>query len=103
LWCHWQEATNLGEIGYPFIDMQADGSFVISKPEGSGGAVNLETVSEQLLYEVADPAAYYTPDVVADFTSVHLTQPKPDQVHVAPGKGRPATDTYKVSIAYRHG
>jgi hypothetical protein len=103
LWCNWQEAVNLGDVGYPFVDVEPDGSFVISKPPGSGGAVNLETVSEQLLYEVADPAAYFTPDVVADFTSVQLSQPGQDTVHVSPGRGRPATDTYKVSIAYRAG
>jgi len=103
LWCNWQQAANLGDVGYPFVDIQPDGSFVISKPDGSGGAVNLETVSEQLLYEVADPAAYFTPDVVADFTSMKLTQQGKDRVHVAPARGRPATDSYKVSIAYRNG
>lgn len=103
LWCHWQEAANLGDVGYPFVDLLPDGSFVVSKPAGSGGAVNLETVSEQLLYEVADPAAYFTPDVVADFTSIQLTQHGPVAVHVSPARGLPATDTYKVSIAYRDG
>ena len=103
LWCNWQEAADLGDVGYPLVDMLPDGSFTITKPAGSGGAVNIETVSEQLLYEVADPAAYFTPDVVADFTSIQLTQQGPDAVHVSPGRGRPATDTYKVSIAYRHG
>src|SRR5262245_51802072 len=72
LWCNWENANDLANVGYPFVDIEADGGFVISKPPGSGGAVNLETVSEQLLYEVGDPAAYLTPDVVADFTSVSL-------------------------------
>lgn len=103
LWCHWDQARDLANVGYPFIDMQADGGFAISKPDGSGGAVNLETVSEQLLYEVGDPAAYLTPDVVADFTSVGLQSAGADRVHVSPARGRPATDTYKVSIAYRNG
>src|SRR5262249_6695570 len=67
------------------------------------GAVNRETVSEQLLYEVGDPAAYLTPDVVADFTSVRLAETGPDEVRVDHARGRPATDTYKVSIAYRDG
>ncbi len=103
LWCHWQEAANLADVGYPFVDLEPDGSFVLSKPAGSGGAVNLETVSEQLLYEVADPAAYLTPDVVADFTSMTLTGDGPDRVRITPAQGRPATDSYKVSIAYRDG
>jgi len=103
LWCHWDEAKDLGNVGYPFVDARDDGGFSISKPAGSGGAVNIETVAEQLLYEVGDPAAYLTPDVVADFTSVQLQSAGPDQVHVSPGRGKPATDTFKVSIAYRSG
>src|SRR5262249_7324756 len=69
LWCNWEE-TDLAEVGYPVAEMEPDGSFVLTKPDGTGGAVNEETVVEQLLYEVGDPAAYLTPDVVADFTSV---------------------------------
>lgn len=103
LWCHWDEAKDLTNVGYPLVDLQADGGFTISKPESSGGAVNLETVSDQLLYEVGDPAAYLTPDVVADFTSVKLDALGSDRVHVSPARGKPATDTYKVSIAYRNG
>jgi hypothetical protein len=103
LWCNWQEAPDLANVGYPIVQMQHDGAFTISKPEGTGGAVNLETVSEQLLYEVADPAAYLTPDVVADFTSVSLTQAGPDVVRIENARGRAATDTCKVSIAYRDG
>ncbi|MCI0682797.1 MAG: DUF1446 domain-containing protein [Gemmataceae bacterium] len=103
LWCHWQDAKDLANVGYPFVDMSDDGGFTISKPEGSGGAVNLETVSEQLLYEVGDPAAYLTPDVVADFTSVQLHHAGPDRVQVSPARGQPATGTFKASIAYRDG
>jgi hypothetical protein len=65
--------------------------------------VNLETVAEQLLYEVGDPSAYLTPDVVADFTSLELTQTGPVAVQAHQVRGKPATETYKVSIAYRHG
>src|SRR5262249_31240251 len=89
--------------GYPFVDIEEDGSFTISKPAGSSGAVNVETVAEQLLYEVGDPAAYLTPDVTADFTSVALAQAGPDAVRVTGAKGRPAPPRYKVSIAYRDG
>src|SRR5262249_29650316 len=77
--------------------------FRITKPPGSGGAVNRETVAEQLLYEVGDPAAYLTPDVTADFTSVKLSEEGADVVAVRGARGRPATDSYKVSIAYREG
>ena len=65
--------------------------------------MNCETIAEQLLYEVGDPAAYLTPDVVADFTSVTLKQEGPTSVVIQGARGRPATDTYKVSIAYRDG
>jgi hypothetical protein len=103
MWCNYDEAPDLANVGYPLVDVDPDGSFTITKPAGSGGAVNVETIGEQLLYEVEDPAAYLTPDVVADFTSVELRQAGPDAVRVSTGRGRPATDTYKVSIAYRDG
>src|SRR5262249_37476260 len=102
LWCNWQEA-DLANVGYPIADIAADGSFTVSRPPGTGGAVNVETVSEQLLYEVGDPARYLTPDVVADFTSVTLAETAPEVVTVRDARGRPAPDRYKVSIAYRDG
>jgi hypothetical protein len=102
LWCNWQE-TDLALVGYPLADIEASGAFVLTKPSGSGGAVNRETVSEQLLYEVGDPSAYLTPDVVADFTGVELTEIGRDEVRIAGARGKPATDSYKVSIAYRDG
>jgi hypothetical protein len=102
LWCNWQE-TDLSNVGYPIAEIAADGTFTVTKPPDTGGAVNIETVSEQLLYEVGDPAAYLTPDVVADFTSVSPAMLGPDQVRVSAARGRPATDSYKVSIAYRDG
>jgi hypothetical protein len=102
LWINWTEC-DLADVGYPFADVGEDGSFVISKPAGTGGAVNLETVSEQLLYEVGDPAAYLSPDVTADFTSPTISAAGSDAVKVAGARGKPATDTYKVSAAYRDG
>lgn len=103
LWCNWREAPDLANVGYPIVEVEEDGAFVVTKPLDTGGAVNLETVSEQLLYEVGDPAAYITPDVVADFTSVTLAQAGRDAVRVTTERGQPATDSYKVSIAYRAG
>jgi hypothetical protein len=103
LWCNWQEASDLANVGYPIAEVVADGTLSLAKPPDTGGAVNVETVSEQLLYEVGDPAEYLTPDVVADFTSVRLEQAGPDRVRITGARGRPATDSYKVSIAYRDG
>jgi hypothetical protein len=103
LWCNWQEAPDLANVGYPIAEIEPNGRFRLTKPTGSGGAVNCETASEQLLYEVADPAAYLTPDVVADFSSVTLATVATDVVEVRGARGRPATDSYKVSIAYRDG
>jgi hypothetical protein len=102
LWCNWRE-TSLADVGYPIAEIREDGSFTITKPPGTGGAVNVETVSEQLLYEVGDPAAYLTPDVVADFTSIRLTERGQDLVEVTGARGRPAPDKLKVSISYRDG
>jgi hypothetical protein len=102
LWINWEE-TNLDLVGYPIAEVEADGTCRITKPAGTGGAVNVETVGEQLLYEVGDPVAYKTPDVVADFTSVTLHDLGNDTVEVRSPRGEPATDTYKVSIAYRDG
>jgi hypothetical protein len=102
LWCNWQD-TDLALVGYPIAEIAEDGSFTISKPDGTGGAVNRETIAEQLLYEVGDPAAYLTPDVVADFTSVRLDEVAPNVVAVTGARGKPAPERLKVSIAYRDG
>jgi len=102
LWCNWQEINYLAQLGYPIADIDADGHLLMTKALG-GGAVNRETVSEQLLYEVGDPTRYLTPDVTADFTSVRLTEHSADTVEIAGARGTSATDNYKVSIAYRDG
>jgi hypothetical protein len=103
LWCNWRQVPDLANVGYPIAEIARDGTFTITKPPNAGGTVNNETIAEQLLYEVGDPAAYLTPDVVADFTSVQLTETAPDVVRLTAARGKPATDSYKVSIAYRDG
>lgn len=103
LWCNWTEAPDLANVGYPFVEVERSGDFVLSKPAGTGGAVNRETATEQLLYEIGDPAAYLTPDVVVDFTSLAVSDEGADRVRVRSAHGTPATDSYKVSIAYRDG
>jgi hypothetical protein len=103
LWVLGSTGTGYETIGYPFVDMSADGALSVGKPAGTGGVVNLETITEQLLYEVADPAKYYTPDVVADFTTPRFVQAGPDRVSCTGATGHPATDSYKVSVAYRDG
>jgi len=103
LWINADESTHLESVGYPVAEVAEDGTFTLTKPPGTGGVVNLETVAEQLLYEVADPARYFTPDVVADFTTPACSQTGPDAVSCVGAKGHPATDSYKVSVAYRDG
>ena len=103
LWCNWEEAHDLAGVGYPIAEIAVDGTFTIGKPDGTGGAVNCETVAEQLLYEVGDPARYLTPDVTANFATVRLTEIRRDRVRVEGATGTAATDSYKVSIAYRDG
>jgi hypothetical protein len=99
----WRNIPDLGNVGYPIADAHEDGSFVITKHPGTGGRVSVHTVSEQLVYEMGDPHAYITPDVIADFTTIHIEDAGPDRVRVYGIKGRPPTDKLKVSIAYRSG
>src|SRR5579859_102132 len=99
----WQTMPDYAGIGYPIIEAEADGTFVITKHPGTGGSVTVASVTEQLLYEIGDPRSYITPDGVADFTSISLTQQAPDRVHFSGMKGRPATEFYKVSVSYSAG
>jgi hypothetical protein len=93
----------MSNIGFPIAEASADGSFVITKHEGTGGRVNLPSVKEQLLYEMGDPHEYITPDCVADFTTIQLADDGKDRVRVFGIQGRPATDSLKVSISYSAG
>ncbi len=88
-------------LGHPFADVFADGSAMIGKVEGTGGVIDLRTAKEQLLYEVVNPYAYLTPDVVADFSTVILKETGKDRVLVTGGTGKTKPPTYKVSIGYR--
>ncbi|CAO1649377.1 acyclic terpene utilization AtuA family protein [Parasphingorhabdus sp. NYA22] len=99
----WEDAGDISSIGYPIGAVSADGSFTVSKPEGTGGCVTVGTVSEQMLYEIGDPQAYMLPDVVCDFSSVEITQTGPDIVRVSPAMGYPAPDHYKTCLTYGEG
>lgn len=90
-------------LAFPIAEVEPDGSAVLTKVGGTGGAVNLMTVKEQLLYEVHDPAAYITPDAVVDFTTARLEQVGPDRVRVSRISGKPRTPTLKVSIGCTEG
>ncbi|SDF03725.1 acyclic terpene utilization AtuA family protein [Sporolituus thermophilus] len=96
----YKDVPGLGRLGFPVAEVRQDGTTIITKVADAGGAVTLATCKEQLLYEIHDPKAYITPDVVADFTGVRLTQIGKDQVLVEGGKGRAKTDFLKVSIGY---
>ena len=87
-------------IGFPIAEVEPDGTFTITKPPGTGGCVTIATVTEQLLYEIHDPAAYVTPDVVLDITRVTLTQTGPDRVHVAGARGHPRPPTLKLTASF---
>jgi hypothetical protein len=93
----------LARLGFPLAEVQSDGTAVITKVAGSGGVVSLASCKAQLLYEVHNPAAYFTPDVVADFSQVRFTQCGTDRVHVSGGNGRPRPEHLKVSVGYRDG
>ena len=96
----YKDVPSLARLGFPIADVKDDGSFVITKVVGSGGAVTTATCKEQLLYELHDPRSYLTPDVTADFSAVRMRSVGPDQVLVEGGGGRPRTETLKVSVGY---
>ena len=99
----WRDVPDMAHIGYPICEAYPDGSFVITKQEGTGGLVSTDTVTAQLLYELGDPHSYLTPDVTADFSTIELESDGPNRVRVHGIKGRAATPTYKVSMSYSDG
>jgi hypothetical protein len=99
----WQSVPDMARIGYPIIEADPDGTFVVTKHASAGGRVTRDTVKEQLLYELGDPHNYITPDCIADFTSIRLSDAGPDRVRVSGIRGGPRPPTLKVSISYASG
>jgi hypothetical protein len=99
----WRSIPNLADVGFPIAEVLPNGEFFITKHEGTGGRVSIQSVKEQLVYEMGDPHEYITPDCVADFTTIHLEDAGRDRVRVFGIEGRPATQFLKVSISYSAG
>ena len=96
----YKDVAGLARLGFPIGEVSEDGSVVVTKVPGSGGQVTLATCKEQLLYEVHDPARYYQPDVVADFSEITMSEAGPDRVRVEGARGAPKTGSLKVSVGY---
>ncbi len=99
----WKQVPDMANIGYPVIEANPDGSFVVTKHEGTGGLINIDTVTAQLLYELGEPTRYLSPDCTADFTSIEIAQDGENRVAISGIKGGEATPTYKVSMSYAKG
>jgi hypothetical protein len=99
----WLELPDNHAIGFPIVEISADGSCVVTKPEGTGGAVSVQTVKEQLLYEIGDPGNYLSPDVTVSFLTLRVEQLAANRVRVSGATGRAPTNSYKVSATYRDG
>ncbi|MEJ7624788.1 MAG: acyclic terpene utilization AtuA family protein [Pyrinomonadaceae bacterium] len=99
----WQSIPDMANVGFPIVEASPDGTFIVTKHDGTGGRVNIPGIKEQLLYEMGDPHEYITPDVVADFTTIQLEDAGENRVRVYGIKGNRSTDSYKVSIAYADG
>lgn len=99
----WKSVPDLAHIGFPIAEAYPNGEVLITKHENTGGLVSVQTVKEQLVYEIGDPKQYITPDCIADFTSIQLEQSGTNRVRVSGVRGKPATDQYKVSMSYLDG
>lgn len=98
-----KDVEGLATLGYPIIEVEADGRLVVTKPPGTGGCITERTVKEQLLYEVHDPAAYLTPDVVVDLSGAQVREIGPDRVEVTRIRGKPAPSRLKTTVCYEGG
>ncbi|MGC8864906.1 MAG: acyclic terpene utilization AtuA family protein [Bacteroidales bacterium] len=99
----WHKVTSWENMAYPIVEVRPDGTFTVTRHPRTGGLVNMDTVREQLVYEMGNPAAYISPDVIADFRTIHLEEEGPDRVRVSGIKGYPPTPFLKVSMAYQEG
>ncbi|HET9134828.1 MAG TPA: acyclic terpene utilization AtuA family protein [Gemmatimonadales bacterium] len=99
----WRKVKNLEDVGFPIVEAEADGTFTVTKHPGTGGVVNVASVTEQLVYEMGDPTNYITPDGIADFTSIRLAQEGKHRVRVSGITGTARTPFLKVSIAWFYG
>ena len=99
----WWTIPGMADVGFPIVEASADGTFIVTKHDGTGGRVTRASVTEQIVYEMGDPTTYITPDVVADFTTIELVEEGVNRVRVRGVKGRGATEFLKVSIAYSSG
>jgi hypothetical protein len=99
----YKEVKDLARLGFPYLIVEPDGNAVVTKLEGTGGVVNRAICTEQMLYEIHDPANYVTPDVVVDFTGVSLTEIGADQVRISGARGKPRPDQLKVSVGVKEG
>ncbi len=99
----WKDVPDIDRLGFPLAEVDEDGSALLTKLEGSGGFINMQTCREQLLYEVMDPSRYVTPDVTADFTGVRFEQEAPNRMRVSGGRGTIRPGDYKVSIGVHEG
>lgn len=99
----WLNLPDLSQIGFPIVEMSSDGSFVITKPAGSGGRVSIETVKEQLVYEIGDPQRYLSPDATVSFLSLKLEEVGPNRIKLVGGQGSEPPSTLKVSATYQDG
>ena len=99
----YKDVPNLGHLGFPLAEVAPDGTATLTKLDGTGGVVTLGTCKEQLLYEIQDPSAYVTPDVIADFTTVSIREDGKDRVHVSGGTGYPRPDRIKASVGLLDG
>ncbi|MGE0743463.1 MAG: acyclic terpene utilization AtuA family protein [Hyphomonadaceae bacterium] len=103
LFTDWEEVPDWAHIGYPIATCAADGSFIISKPPGTGGLVSRATIAEQVVYEIGDPQNYALPDVICDFSGLRIEALDSERVRVSGAKGRAPSGSYKVCTTFQDG